>query len=232
MTWSFRRRELQPLDRLEQGVLDDSTPLASLLRHALIIGGHASSEPLQTWALNELRGYGGSPESTIPDYRRIKASIQADSHSPFWQRQGETISAVHLPDFTRGKITEDIAIPYGVGELESLVSRTPHGKPVCLSLHGAAELRAVMSASEKYRRERIVIDALYWAVSPVVLHGIVDQVRTRLAQFVSALPPWTRVRACRQSRPASCPRSHPPHTDPIGGIPGSRSPIFGWPARS
>ncbi|MFE7951568.1 hypothetical protein [Streptomyces sp. NPDC057426] len=35
MTW-LARRTLQPLDRLEQGVLDSSTPLAGLLRLALI----------------------------------------------------------------------------------------------------------------------------------------------------------------------------------------------------
>lgn len=186
MIWP-RRRVLQPLDRLEHGVLDDTTPLASLLRHVLVIGGQASSQPLQIWALNELKGYGGLPETTVPDYRRIRAPIQADSHSPFWQRQGETISALHLPDFTRGKITEDIGIYFGVGQLENMVSRTPHGQPVRLSLHGAAELRTLMSATEKYRSRGIVIDDLYWAVSPVALHDIVDQIRTRLTQFVAEL---------------------------------------------
>ncbi|MFB7223092.1 hypothetical protein [Streptomyces sp. NPDC056227] len=55
MNW-FARRDLEPPDRLEHGVLDDSAPLSGLLRHALIIGGHASSQPLQTWALRELQG--------------------------------------------------------------------------------------------------------------------------------------------------------------------------------
>lgn|GEM_PF-6239004 len=37
------RQERQPLEQLEQGVLNDSTPLAGLLRLALVIGGHAAS---------------------------------------------------------------------------------------------------------------------------------------------------------------------------------------------
>ncbi|MFE2129147.1 AbiTii domain-containing protein [Streptomyces amritsarensis] len=186
VTWPFRR-ELQPLDRLERGVLDDSTSLAGLLRHALIIAGHASSEPLQTWALNELKGYANHPETAFPDYRRIRVPIQADFLSALQRFPGETISAVHLPDFTRGKISEDIAIYFGVGQLESLISRTPEGAPVRISLPGAAELQVLMSAEESYRSRGIVIGDLYWAVSPIALQDIVDQVRTRLTQFVAEL---------------------------------------------
>lgn len=184
--WMFRR-ERQPLDQLEQGVLDDSIPLAGLLRHALVIGGHASSQALQKWALNELKGYEGQPESAVPDYRRIKAPIQADSSSPFWQRRGETISVLQLPAFTHGRISEDIGIYFGVGQLENMIARATHGVATRLSLHGAAEIRALMAASEPYRSRNIIIDALYWAVSPLVLQDIVDQLRTRLTQFVAEL---------------------------------------------
>ncbi|WP_030729421.1 hypothetical protein [Streptomyces sp. NRRL S-237] len=187
MIWPFRRRELQPLDRLEQGVLDNATPLADLLRTALVMGGHASSEPLRTWARSELLGYGGLPESAVPDYRRIKAPMKADTHTAFNRYQGQTISALHLPKVARGKITEDIDIYFGVAQLEHLVAETPPGSPVRVQLHGAAELMALMSASDKFRRSGTVIDALYWAVSPFVLQDIVDQVRTRLTEFVAAL---------------------------------------------
>ncbi|WP_331726668.1 hypothetical protein OG592_44310 (plasmid) [Streptomyces avidinii] len=187
MIWAFRQRGLQPLDRLEQGVLDDSTPLAGLLRTALVIGGHASSEPLRTWARSELLGYGGLPESAVPDYRRIKAPMKADSHTAFKAFLGQTISAVHLPEVARGKITEDIGIYFGVAQLEHLVAETPPGSPVRLQLHGAAELMALMSALPKYRQSGIVIDELYWAVSPFALQDIVDQVRTRLTEFVAEL---------------------------------------------
>ncbi|MET8326319.1 hypothetical protein [Streptomyces sp. NPDC005181] len=186
MNW-FTRRDLQPLDRLEQGVLDASAPLAGLLRHALIIGGHASSQPLQTWALRELQGYGNLPETDFPDYRRIRAPIRADSHTAFRQYLAETISALHLPDFTHGKITENITVPFGVGQLENLISQTAPGEPVRLSLPGAAELRTLMAAMDQYHSRGLVIDELYWAVSPVVLQDIVDQVRTRLTQFVAEL---------------------------------------------
>ncbi|MBT2611426.1 hypothetical protein J7I97_25000 [Streptomyces sp. ISL-87] len=185
MIWSARR-ELQPLDRLERGVLDDSAPLAGLLRHALIIGGHASSEPLKEWAGHELRGYVRAPDA-LPDYRRTFAPIRVDSRSPFWARGGETISALHLPEFARGAITEELTITNGVGELEDLVARARPGDVVKISLPGAAELRTFMTRSEQYRKHRVVIDELYWGVPPSSVQGILDQVRTRLTQFVAEL---------------------------------------------
>lgn len=181
------RQGLQPVEQLEQGVLDDTVPLVGLLRLALVIGGHAASQPLKQWALNELEGYGGKPASSVPDYRRPRAPIQADSHSLTWQRHGETISALHLPEITRGKINEEVTITFGVGQLQNLIDRTPPGQAVHLSLPGAAELRTLMSVMDSYRSRAVIIDDLYWAVSPSALHDILDQVRTRLTQFVAEL---------------------------------------------
>ncbi|RPK23513.1 hypothetical protein EES37_37800 [Streptomyces sp. ADI91-18] len=193
MIWP-RRRELQPLDRLEQGVLDDTTQLAGLLRHALIIGGHASSQPLRQWALYELNGY-ANIDAQIPEYRRLPAPIRMDSLSPAWQRRGEAISVRHLPDVARDVIKEEVSIPWGVGHIENLIARTPPGEALKLALPGAAELRTLMSA--QYRQQGISIEALYWSIDASALHGVVDQVRTRLTQFVaelrSAMPAGARV---------------------------------------
>ncbi|MGW2770034.1 AbiTii domain-containing protein [Streptomyces sp. NPDC001275] len=65
----FRRSRL---DRLEGDVLDESRPLAPILRQVITLGGHAHSEPLRAWALRELQGYEGT-DVPIPDYRRISA---------------------------------------------------------------------------------------------------------------------------------------------------------------
>ncbi|ASQ91806.1 hypothetical protein CGL27_00030 [Streptomyces sp. 11-1-2] len=108
------RRGHQPLDQLEKGVLDDTAPLAGLLCHALIIGGHASSHPLRQWALGELNGYAHT-NAEIPDYRRVPAPIQVDSISPAWQRKGERISVLHLPEMARDVIKEEVPIPWGAG---------------------------------------------------------------------------------------------------------------------
>ncbi|MEV5783762.1 hypothetical protein [Streptomyces sp. NPDC052287] len=177
-------RGRQPLDQLEKGVLDDTAPLAGLLRHALIIGGHASSQPLRQWALGELNGYARS-DAEVPDYRHVPAPIQADSVSPAWQRKGERISVLHLPEPARDVIKEEVPIPWGVGYLENLIARTPPDQHVKIDLPGGAELRVLMSA--KYRERGISIEALYWSISVSALHDIVDQVRTRLTQFVAEL---------------------------------------------
>ncbi|MFF3312940.1 hypothetical protein [Streptomyces sp. NPDC002952] len=178
------RRGHQPLDQLERGVLDEATPLAGLLRHALIIGGHASSHPLRQWALGELNGYART-DAEIPDYRRVPAPIQVDSVSSAWQKKGERISVLHLPEMARDVIKEEVPIPWGVGHLENLIQRTPPDEHVRIDLPGGAELRVLMNA--KHRGRGISVEALYWSVSVSALHDIVDQVRTRLTQFVAEL---------------------------------------------
>ncbi|MFD3537758.1 hypothetical protein [Streptomyces sp. NPDC058661] len=185
MIWP-RRRGLQYLDRLERGVLDSATPLADLLRLVLVMGGHASAEPLKEWALRELQGYVDVPDE-VPAYRRVFAPIQANTRTAFNQLHGETISTLHLPEPARGNITEKTTIYLGVAQVESLIAQTPHGTTVPINIPGSAELRTLMSASEKFRNRSMVVDALYWAVTPYALQNIVDQVRTRLTQFVAEM---------------------------------------------
>ncbi|MFB6840198.1 hypothetical protein [Streptomyces sp. NPDC056361] len=54
------------------------------MRLVLVMGGHASAEPLKQWALRELQGYMDVPDE-VPDYRRIYAPIQANARTPFNQ---------------------------------------------------------------------------------------------------------------------------------------------------
>ncbi|MEU1599275.1 hypothetical protein ABZ468_42365 [Streptomyces sp. NPDC005708] len=69
-----------------------------------------------------------------------------------------------------------------------------------VNLRGGAELLVLMNA--KYRQSGITIEALYWSISVSALHDIVDQVRTRLTQFVaelrSAMPAGSRVPTAEQ----------------------------------
>ncbi|MYS23569.1 hypothetical protein GA0115240_15415 [Streptomyces sp. DvalAA-14] len=177
-------RRSHPLERLERDVLDDSVPLASVLRQVLVIGGHASSQPLRTWALQELHGYTNA-EVELPDYRKGYAPMRADARSVAWQIKGETITKYELPEFAREYYSEEVPIPFGVGKIEAMIARTAPDEPLRLSPPGAAELARFMTYDRRDRR--IVIEAVYWAVDVSVLQDVLDQVRTRLTQFVAEL---------------------------------------------
>ncbi|MFC9673780.1 hypothetical protein [Streptomyces sp. NPDC056949] len=84
------------LDRLEDDVLNESRPLAPILRQVIALGGHAHSEPLRTWALRELQGY-ESTDVPIPDYRRVSAPLVMD---------GLTGMDAHLPEGCSAQVGE------------------------------------------------------------------------------------------------------------------------------
>ncbi|MFD5341925.1 AbiTii domain-containing protein [Streptomyces hawaiiensis] len=87
----------------------------------IVLGGRAFSEPLRSWARNELQGY-PSPDAPLPTYRTITAPLQADSHSRFWQGCNETISALDLPEIAHDLISERLPVTFSVGKIQNLIA--------------------------------------------------------------------------------------------------------------
>lgn len=168
------------LDRLEDDVLNESRPLAPILRQVIALGGHAHSEPLRIWALRELQGYEGT-DVPIPDYRRISAPPVMDGLDGMFQFREQPVSMFDLPDFARDALGDELRLGQSVGQIESLIARHP-GQTVQLGPAMAAELAVVMSQNSPRQVLR-----LYWAVHPSALEGVLDQVRTRLVQLVGEL---------------------------------------------
>ncbi|MFJ2019604.1 AbiTii domain-containing protein [Streptomyces nodosus] len=168
------------LDRLEDDVLNESRPLAPILRQVIALGGHAHSEALRTWALRELQGYEGT-DVPIPDYRRISAPLVMDGFAGMYQFREQPVSMFDLPDFARDDLGNELRLGKGVGQIESLVA-TSAGQTVQLGDVMAADLAVLMSQNSQRQVLR-----LYWAVHPAALEGVLDQVRTRLVQLVGEL---------------------------------------------
>ncbi|MGW2748096.1 AbiTii domain-containing protein [Streptomyces sp. NPDC001450] len=168
------------LDRLERDVLNESRPLAPILRQVIALGGHAHSEPLRTWALRELQGYEGT-DVPIPDYRKVPAPLVMDGLAGMYQFREQPVSMFDLPDFARDSLGDELRLGMGVGQIESLLARNP-GQTVQLGPAMAAELAVFMSQNSRRQVLR-----LYWAVHPSTLEGVLDQVRTRLVQLVGEL---------------------------------------------
>ncbi|MFC8765984.1 hypothetical protein ACFUAG_35480 [Streptomyces sp. NPDC057193] len=168
------------LDRLEDDVLNESRPLAPILRQVIALGGHAHSEPLRTWALRELQGYEGT-DVPIPDYRRISAPLVMDGLAGNFQFREQPVSTFDLPDFARESLGDVLRLGQGVGQIESLITRHP-GQTVQLAPALAAEVAVFMSQNSSRHVLR-----LYWAVHPSAMEGVLDQIRTRLVQLVGEL---------------------------------------------
>jgi len=77
-----------------------------------------------------------------------------------------------------------------ISEIEHLARETPRGEVVKLAPPGADDLVALMNRIGTWRGH---IEHMYWAVSPVVLVGVLEGVRTTLvsltAQMEAVTPP-------------------------------------------
>ncbi|MEU8076767.1 hypothetical protein AB0B31_15090 [Catellatospora citrea] len=175
------RARLTLLDEIERGALDDSAPLASVLRKCVALGGATRSAELRDWASRELHGYNGTE---LPAYRTVHAPLQADGWNARFRIQGQQISTFDLPDFAREHITNDVPLAGGVGELEALIRNAERDGETAVRLQPfmAAELVAYMNQQQGGGIERI-----YWSVSTSRIAGTLDQIRTTLVRLVSEM---------------------------------------------
>jgi hypothetical protein len=171
------------LDQIEQDVLDNRASLADALRKVVVLGGQAGSVELREWAGHELRGYDNDDDA--PAYRKITAPLKINVFKGSMYFTGQTISSSALPDFAQEQINETFTLTQGIGEIEAMVARgsAKDGAVELAPSQGALLVRYMNSESPAYQ----AISDLYWSVSVVTLAGVVDQVRTTLAELLAEL---------------------------------------------
>src|SRR5204863_3164545 len=81
---------------------------------------------------------------------------------------------------------EEFPLRQGVGELEALVKNKNPDKGIHFSLPMAAEIAGLIDSQSGNPWQHI--NALYWSVLPAVIHGVLDNIRTTLAELVGTMP--------------------------------------------
>jgi hypothetical protein len=166
------------LAELKAGLRNGKASTADLLNLCILLGGEVSSERLRDWARKELNGYGNA--ETLPDYRRVAASLCIDGYVPGGYITGEAISVLSLPEFARDLISEDAPFPHALAQLDHL-SRW-NDETVNLQVPGAQELIVLWNQETGNRVTR-----LYWQVSRSAVVGVVAGVRTALTELVAEM---------------------------------------------
>ncbi|MFD7748015.1 hypothetical protein ACFV2V_16820 [Streptomyces sp. NPDC059698] len=179
-------QSLSMLARLERDVLDDSVALASILRQVLIMGAHASSASLRTWAQQELKGY-SDPTGEVPAYRKVPAQLKADTLAGRDHFKGQDISPRDLPE-TVEDVGNEVTIAWGVHEIQ-VTAGSREGEHIRLGGTNMAQVARLMTRDQRQRQGNpfLVVTSVYWSVSTATLEGILDQIRTRLTEFVAEL---------------------------------------------
>ena len=176
--------KLTLLEQIEHDVLT-SKPLADTLRKCVVLGGKAGSIELREWATRELRGYDSKDDA--PDYRTVGTLILADGVTGNAIVKRQQIAVSSIPNFTQEEISNQYTFLEGIGTLEAAAASADRSENgfVNLSLPRASEIGSLMDEESGNRFQRIT--ALYWSISGVAIHGVLDQVRTTLAELVAEM---------------------------------------------
>lgn len=182
------------LQSLRARVLDETEPIAGLLRKCLILGADTGSDALRDWARLELNGYGDDDD--VPTYRRLpNPTIMYDSMSGnTWMTNG-TIDALQLPAEAREDMPDHLACKQPIEELEELAKRES------VSMRTGHLSYSEMVWNSKLGPFQQVMNLRY-TMTGSVFTGLVGQVRTKLVDIVAdltagvpltELPPTARV---------------------------------------
>ena len=143
------------------------------------------NDELRDWASQEADGY---RDGDVPNYRKIYVPLLIDAVTFTHQIRGQQISSMDLPDFAQGKITEELSLAQGVGDLQALVlnARATGKSALKMSPSGTAELLKLWNY-ERQNSGNGTIMALYWDVNVARIEGVLDQIRTTLVRLVSEM---------------------------------------------
>lgn len=171
------------LPQIAENVLDESVPLASLLRKCLMLGALNGSEQLRTWATLELEGYVGVQE--LPKHRKIPAAMDLfitnrAGYGGLTQRLQPSV----LPKEIFGDVDIEIAtISQGVGELEAMAAS---GKEK--HQHSPRWSHIVVEYLNRFHADDSSLVAVaYWAIYPTSVAGVLSEIRTALVALVAEL---------------------------------------------
>lgn len=171
--------------QIEDGVSDDGVSLTSLLRKCIVLGGKEGSEKLRDWASRELRGYLGVAHDDLPEYRRVRAMICVDAISMYSHIERQPWGASQLPDVVKDAgFDDELALRQGLGEIENMLGS---GQSSFKLLLPDSEVIARLITAELPDSDINRVYNVYWLVGPAVLGGVVDRVRTALAELVAEL---------------------------------------------
>jgi hypothetical protein len=166
------------LRSLRDHMLDESEPLAGLLRKCLLLGAETGSTSLREWARKELNGYGDEDE--VPEYRKISAAISMDSTSGNQWVTGRVIDKHQMPRECWEYVHDSAPMKQPIEELEQLATRDK------LSFTNAGLAYAQTLWDAKLGPWQSIVGLSYVTTGSAIT-GVVSQVRTRLVDLIADL---------------------------------------------
>lgn len=167
------------LRSLRDRLLDESEPLAGLLRKCLLLGAETGSELLRQWARYELNGYDEGVE--LPSYRRLPTPpISVDSISGNTWAKNQSFNRLQLPVKAQKGVPEFFPLHQPVEELEKLSA----SKSLSFTGTGLAYAQSMWNTELGPFQQ---ITGMSFTLSGSAISGVLGQIRTRLVDVVADL---------------------------------------------
>lgn len=183
------------LRALREKALDESEPLAGLLRKCLLLGAETGSDSLRQWARSELKGYAEGTE--VPAYRSLPTPpISVSSISGNTHVQGQKFHRIELPQEAQKGVPEHFPLQQPIEELEQLATRGD----VSFTSAGLAYAQMVWNQELDSPFQQII--GMSFTISGSTIAGVLGQIRTQLVDVIADLT-------------ASTPLTELPHKDQV-----------------
>lgn len=167
------------LSSIRAVMLDETEPLAGLLRKCLLLGAETGSTTLRDWARRELNGYDGIED--VPDYRKVHdVPISMDSVSGNFWAKGQILSRMNLPQEAWEYVPEEFPFRQPVEELEQLAAT----KRLRFSSPGLSYAQMLWN---KQLGPFQSIHGLSYVMTGSAIAGILGQIRTQLVDVIADL---------------------------------------------
>ena len=168
------------LDEIRSDLVNESANLSNTLRKAKILASAIGLPEFKEWVDSELGGY--SDREKVPSYRRLRPT----NIGTFFGPGPSSLQNVVLPTYNLSGNIKDLAenqvFDEGVGQLEAMAAQASE------SYQWTWPQEMVMLARDAIQMGRgmVLVDA-YQPISPQSISGILDQVKTKLLDFVLGL---------------------------------------------
>ena len=161
-------------------LVNESASLPNTLRKAKLLASDIGSPEFREWVDHELEGYPGS--ASLPNYRRLKATNLGDFSGPFGSMAENVVLPISdLPTEVKDFV-EELVFTNGVSELQAMLGQgsEPLRRPWPQEAIWLARDRIKMSGD-------MVLRDAYQAIPPYIISGILDNVKSRLLDFMIGL---------------------------------------------
>lgn len=165
---------------LRNSALDESEPLAGLLRKCLMLGAETGSDSLRRWARSELFGY--KRDADVPEYRKLRnIPVELVVTNGFFITSGQRVSWFELPEKVKDFLSPDVHFTQSIEALEQMLN----DDSVVIG-HPGLDLAGTIMNRESSAQSADILSMSY-RMSSAEVAGIVGRIRSTLVDIVADL---------------------------------------------